>query len=117
MTASTGHNRVGMPDPRESVGDGLPDQFGDIDDQTGSGMGWIPGYPDLAGAHADGVVQPAVRLAVDDSMQRGRRSLRFLGQGCLAARRSSASGQGSEPAPADRFCHGDLTCPAAGAGG
>jgi hypothetical protein len=38
MTASTGHNGVGMPDPRESVGDGLPDQFGDIDDQTGSGL-------------------------------------------------------------------------------
>jgi hypothetical protein len=83
-----------MRDPHESVGDELPDQFGDIDDQTGSGLRWIPGHSDLAGAHANGVVQPTVRLAVDDSMQRGRRSLRFLGQGCLAARRSSASGQG-----------------------
>jgi hypothetical protein len=42
----------------------FPDQLGDIDDQTGSGLAGIAGRADLAGAHADGVVQPAVGLAV-----------------------------------------------------
>ena len=58
-----GHRQAGRP-AGVSAGDGLPDQLGDIDDQIGSGLGWIAGRADLAGAHADGVVQPAVGLAV-----------------------------------------------------
>ena len=46
------------------AGDGFPDQLGDIDNQIGSGLAWIARRADLAGAHADGVVQPAVGLAV-----------------------------------------------------
>jgi hypothetical protein len=47
-----------------SVGDGLPDQLGHIDDQIGSGLTWIAGCANLAGADADRVVQPTVGLAV-----------------------------------------------------
>ena len=46
------------------TGDGFPDELGDVDDKIGSGLAWINGPADLAGADADGVVQPAVGLAV-----------------------------------------------------
>ena len=55
--------RAGRP-AGVSAGDGFPDQLGDIDDQIGSGLAGIAGRADLAGAHADGVVQPPVGLAV-----------------------------------------------------
>ena len=39
-----------------SAGEGFPDQLGDIDDEVGSGLAWITGVADVAGAHADGAV-------------------------------------------------------------
>ena len=47
-----------------SVGEGLPDQLGHIDDQIGTGLTGIAGCANLAGADADRVVQPTVGLAV-----------------------------------------------------
>jgi hypothetical protein len=44
-----------------SVGDGLPDQLGDIDDQIRPGLTWIARCADLVGA--DRVVQPVTGLA------------------------------------------------------
>ena len=41
-----------------------PDQPGDTDDQIRSGLTWIAGCADLAGADADRVVQPVIGLAV-----------------------------------------------------
>src|SRR5580704_7934485 len=60
----TGLRQAGDSHASASVSDGLPDQLGDIDDQIGSGLTWIAGWADLAGADADRVVQPAIRLAV-----------------------------------------------------
>jgi hypothetical protein len=42
----------------------LPDQLGDIDDQIRPGLTRITRIADLAGAHADDIVQPAIGLAV-----------------------------------------------------
>src|SRR6516225_10169121 len=47
-----------------SVGDGFPDQLRDVDYQVRCGLARIGGCADLAGADADGVVQPAIGLAV-----------------------------------------------------
>ena len=47
-----------------SVGDGFPDQFGDIDDKIGSGLVWIAGCADLPHADTDNIVEPPVGLAV-----------------------------------------------------
>ena len=47
-----------------SVGDGLPDQLGHVDDQIGPGLGGIAGSADLAGADADHIVQPTIGLAI-----------------------------------------------------
>ena len=49
---------------RASVGDGLPDQLGHLNDQIRSGLTWIARCANLADADADHVVQPAVGLAV-----------------------------------------------------
>src|SRR5580704_1163026 len=53
-----------------SAGDGLPDQLSHVDDQIRSGLAWIARGADLAGADADRVVQPAVRLAVGEVKHR-----------------------------------------------
>jgi hypothetical protein len=37
-----GHRQAGRP-AGVSAGDGLPDQLGDIDDESGSALGWIAG--------------------------------------------------------------------------
>ena len=47
-----------------SVGDGFPDQLGDIDDQIRSGLTWIARIANLAGTDADDVVQPGIWFAV-----------------------------------------------------
>jgi hypothetical protein len=47
-----------------SAGDGLPNQLGHVNDQIGSGLAWLAGRADLAGADADHIVQSAVGLAV-----------------------------------------------------
>jgi hypothetical protein len=50
--------------PALSVGDGFPDQLGDIDDEIRSFLIGIAGRAYLADTGADGVVQPAIGLAV-----------------------------------------------------
>ena len=62
------HRQAGRP-AGVSAGDRFPDQLGDIDDQIGSGLAGIAGRAYLAGAHPDGVVQPAVGLAVGQVKQ------------------------------------------------
>jgi len=47
-----------------SVGDGFPDQLGDIDDQIRFLMICATGCADLANADTDHVVEPTVRFAV-----------------------------------------------------
>src|SRR5271157_470303 len=41
-----------------SAGDGLPDQLGHVDDQIGSGLSWIGGGADLAGAEPQASAGP-----------------------------------------------------------
>jgi hypothetical protein len=43
-----------------SVGDGLPDQLGHVDNQIRSCQARIARRPDLADAHADRIVQPPI---------------------------------------------------------
>jgi hypothetical protein len=47
---------------QRSLGDRLPDQFGDIDDQIRPALIWVARRADLADADADGIIQPAIRL-------------------------------------------------------
>ena len=53
-----------------SVGDGFPDQLGDIDDEIRSGLPGIAGDADLAHADADDVIQPAIGLTVGQMKHR-----------------------------------------------
>src|SRR5215469_17392756 len=53
-----------------SVGDGFPDQFGDIDDEIRSLLARVSGCTDLAADGADDVVEPAIGLAVGQVIHR-----------------------------------------------
>jgi hypothetical protein len=44
-----------------SVGDGFPDQFGDVDDEIGFGLAGVERRADLADTDTDDVVQPPSR--------------------------------------------------------
>jgi len=63
LVSGEGRGKGGQP-RQPSVGDGFPDQLGDIEDQVGLGLAWGAACANFPDADADCVVQSAVGVAV-----------------------------------------------------